>query len=87
MTGGNPKEDKKQNTALTDELDDERLELVSGGTDVEEEEEEIPTFEDEWAAYEALIAGKPCITCQGCGRTIVVGPNPVVTCVFCGRKH
>ena len=48
------------------ELADDMLEQVSGGTGVEEEEEEVPTYVDEWAAYEA-------IHCEGKEYTILEG--------------
>ena len=68
------------------ELQDDQLELVAGGTGMEEEEE-IPTFEDEWAAHEAFCAGKRCITCDGCGRSIVIESVGLTICRFCGRQY
>ena len=62
------------------ELTDELLEKVSGGTGVEEEDE-VPTYVDEWAAYEAIhCEGKECMICQ-CGLRV---PSNVRNCPRCG---
>ena len=66
------------------ELTDDQLNLVSGGTGVEED---IPTFEDENAALAALYAGKRCINCEGCGLLLCIEGSPIVTCPRCGRQH
>lgn len=69
------------------ELRDDLLEQVSGGTGVEEEEEDIPTYEDGNAALAALYAGKKCITCDGCGLLLCIEGQGIVTCPRCGRQH
>ena len=69
------------------ELNDDLLEQVSGGTGVEEEEEDIPTYEDGNAALAALYAGKKCITCDGCGLLLCIEDKGIVTCPRCGRQH
>ena len=69
------------------ELNDDLLELVSGGTGVEEEEEDVPAFEDGNAALAALYAGKKCITCDGCGLLLCIEGQGIVTCPRCGRQH
>ena len=69
------------------ELNDDLLEQVSGGTGVEEEEEDIPTYEDGNAALAALYAGKKCITCDGCGLLLCIEGQGIVTCPRCGRQH
>ena len=75
-------EDKKQKTPVAKELTDELLEKVSGGTGVEEEEE-VPTYVDEWAAYEAIhCEGKEYTICN-CGLRI---PVTVRNCPRCGRR-
>ena len=67
------------------EMTDDLLDKVSGGTGVEEEEEEIPTYVDEWAAYEAIYcAGKESYNCFDCGLQI---PVSVCICPRCGRRH
>ena len=75
-------EDKKKISVAKD-LTDELLEKVSGGTGVEEKEEEVPTYVDEWAAYEAIhCEGKEYTICN-CGlRVPVTGRN----CPRCGRR-
>ena len=78
--------EEKNNPAI-DELVDDQLDLVSGGTDLEEEEEFLPTFEDGDAYLEALYAGRPCITCDGCGLSLPTDVQPIVTCPRCGRQH
>ena len=80
-------EAKKTYNAVIGELDDDQLDLVSGGTDLEEEEECIPTFADGDAYLEALYAGRPCITCEGCGLLLPIDEQPIVTCPRCGRQH
>ena len=69
------------------ELNDDLLEQVSGGTGVEDEEEDIPTYEDGNAALAALYAGKKCITCDGCGLLLCIEGQGIVTCPRCGRQH
>ena len=69
------------------ELNDDLLEQVSGGTGVEDEEEDIPTYEDGNAALAALYAGKKCITCAGCGLLLCIEGQGIVTCPRCGRQH
>ena len=70
-------------------LNDDQLDQVAGGTDVEDEEEEenIPTFLDGDAALAALYSGKECIRCKGCGRLLCIELAPIVTCPRCGRQH
>ena len=79
-------ENEKNKISEAMEIDDEMLEQVSGGTDMEEEEEEdIPTYEDIWDAYVAMkCVGKECYNCYGCGLLI-----PVTNCICprCGRRH
>ena len=73
-------EDKKK-IPVAKELTDELLEKVSGGTGVEEEDEDVPTYVDEWAAYEAIhCEGKECMICQ-CGLRV---PSNVRNCPRCG---
>ena len=75
-------EDKKQKIPVANELTDELLEKVSGGTGVEEEEE-VPTYVDEWAAYEAIYCeGKEYTICN-CGLRV---PVTVRNCPRCGRR-
>ena len=69
------------------ELNDDQLDQVAGGTGVEDEEEDIPTYEDGNAALAALYAGKKCITCAGCGLLLCVENQGIVTCPRCGRQH
>ena len=67
------------------EMTDDLLDKVSGGTGAEEEEEEIPTYVDEWAAYEAIYcAGKESYNCFDCGLQI---PVSVCICPRCGRRE
>lgn len=78
-------ENEKNKISEAMEIDDEMLEQVSGGTDTEEEEEDIPTYEDIWDAYIAMqCVGKECYNCYGCGLLI-----PVTNCICprCGRRH
>ena len=79
--------EEKKNHPEIDELDDDLLDIVSGGTNLEEEEEFIPTYEGGDAYLEALYAGRPCITCDGCGLLIPTDVQPIVTCPRCGRQH
>ena len=69
------------------ELNDDLLVQVAGGTGVEEEEENVPTFEDGDAARAAFYAGKKCIYCEGCGLLLCIEGQPIVTCPRCGRQH
>ena len=69
------------------ELNDNLLEQVSGGTGVEEEEEDIPTYMDENDALAVLYAGKRCINCAGCGLLLCIENRGIVTCPRCGRQH
>ena len=70
----------KKQPAKKQALTDDQLEQVSGGTGVEEEEE-VPTYVDEWAAYEAIhCEGKECMICQ-CGLRV---PSNVRNCPRCG---
>ena len=79
-------EDKKK-IPFAKELTDELLEKVSGGTGVDEEEEELPGYDDVNDALAALYAGKKCITCDGCGLLLCIEGQGIVTCPRCGRQH
>ena len=79
--------EEKKNHLEIDELDDDLLDIVSGGTNLEEEEEFVPTYEDGDSYLEALYAGRPCITCEGCGLLLPIDVQPIVTCPRCGRQH
>ena len=78
------KKDKTKISAAS-EIDDEMLGQVAGGTDVGEEEENIPTYLDEWDAYVAIhCAGKECYNCIECKLLL---PVTVCVCPRCGRCH
>ena len=79
--------EEKKNNPVIDELDDDLLDIVSGGTGLEEEEEFVPTYEDGDAYLEALYAGRLCITCEGCGLLLPKDEQPIVICPRCGRQH
>ena len=69
------------------ELNDDLLEQVSGGTCVDEEEEELPGYDDGNDVLAELYAGKKCITCDGCGLLLCIEDKGIVTCPRCGRQH
>ena len=69
------------------ELNDDLLEQVSGGTGVDEEEEELPGYDDGNDVLAELYAAKKCITCDGCGLLLCIEGQGIVTCPRCGRQH
>ena len=69
------------------ELNDDLLEQVSGGTGIDEEEEELPGYDDGNAVLAELYAGKKCIICDGCGLLLCIEGQGIVTCPRCGRQH
>ena len=73
--------DDKKNGLTVEVLDDDRLDMVSGGTDQEEEDdgETVLTFEETYDNY---------FYCYTCGAPIPVLKNSgTLTCRICGRIY